>query len=98
MRDYSEKRDFIRMKVDSEITLTAADSQEAYTGICRDLSSTGMSIEVKQPFLPNSEFDTQLASQNKAFRAFNTRVRVIRCTELGKNKFLLGVEITNIKK
>ncbi|WP_369015280.1 PilZ domain-containing protein, partial [Leclercia adecarboxylata] len=43
-RNYSEKRDFIRMSIETPITL----SQGAQTvqGVCQDLSSTGMQVLV----------------------------------------------------
>ena len=46
-RNYDEKRDFIRMKMDTEVTL-ALDETQNVTGFCRDLSGTGMLIEVGQ--------------------------------------------------
>ncbi|MGB1477302.1 MAG: PilZ domain-containing protein, partial [Marinobacter salsuginis] len=43
MKDYSEKRDFHRMQVNSEIEIT--DSQgNSFKGVCRDLSATGMQL------------------------------------------------------
>ncbi len=97
MRDYAEKRDFIRMKVDSEITLRDAQTGATCKGICRDLSGTGMSIEVGQPFQSNIELNTSLPSNNEAFPSFDTTVKVIRCTDQGNETYLLGVEIIKVE-
>ena len=97
MRDYAEKRDFIRMKVDSEITLRDSKSGTTCKGICRDLSGTGMSIEVRQPFQSDIQLNTSLPSNNEAFPSFDTTVKVIRCTDLGNETYMLGVEIIKVE-
>ena len=42
-RDYAEKRDFIRMRVDAEVSLIHAGQVIAAT--CVDLSSSGMQVQ-----------------------------------------------------
>ena len=39
-RDYAEKRDFIRMRIDADVSLIHAGQE--ITGTCVDLSSSGM--------------------------------------------------------
>lgn len=46
-RAYSEKRDFIRMRVEAEVILEHEGKQ--YPAKCLDLSSTGMQVEVDAP-------------------------------------------------
>lgn len=96
IRDYSEKRDFIRMKVDTEITLSYENSDQTIKGICRDLSGTGMLIEVDEPLPEGCELHTALPSNNEAFPSFETKVKVIRCNASENGKFLIGTEILNI--
>ena len=48
IRDFSEKRDFIRMKVDTEISLRHTDSNQSVKAICRDLQWHRMLIEISQ--------------------------------------------------
>ncbi|UZE94711.1 PilZ domain-containing protein [Alkalimarinus alittae] len=96
IRDYSEKRDFIRMKVDTTIRLTFDDSEKTMTAVCKDLSGTGMLIETSDALAENSEFHTSLPSSNPAFPAFETKVKVIRCAESEDGRFLIGTEILNM--
>ena len=71
MKDYSEKRDFHRMQVNSEIEIS--DSQgNRFKGICRDLSATGMQLYVEQAVNVGEElqevsvrFRTRLAKTSK---------------------------------
>ena len=45
MKDYSEKRDFHRMQVNSQIAITTSAGDQL-TGTCMDLSATGMQLSV----------------------------------------------------
>lgn len=47
-RDYSEKRDFIRMRVDADVVLIHEGDEIA--GVCIDLSSSGMQVEAPRQF------------------------------------------------
>lgn len=98
MRDYSEKRDFIRMKVDTQIELASEDGSKRLKGVCKDLSGTGMSIEVSEPFEMGTIFLTSLPSNNEAFPPFETQVKVIRCSQLSEESYMLGVEIAQLSK
>ncbi len=98
IRDYSEKRDFIRMKLDTNIRLSFEESDQTMNAICRDLSGTGMLIETEDPLVEGSEFHTSLPSTNEAFPSFETRVKVIRCTPIENEKFLIGTEILDMPK
>lgn len=96
MKDYSEKRDFHRMRMNSEIELT--DHQgNALAGICRDLSGTGMQLFVEREFAEGDEIHTLLPSSNEQFPPFETVCRVLRC-EPESEGYLLGVEITKVKR
>lgn len=94
MRDYSEKRDFHRMQVNSEIRLTD-DSGNSLTGICRDLSGTGMQLQTDRPFSEGEELAAVLLSPGEDFPPFETRIRVIRCEPVAEG-FLLGIGIIEV--
>ena len=97
-RNYAEKRDYIRMQVDTAITLTNPKDDEQYQAICRDLSGMGMSIEVNCHFSKDTELNTLLPSNNPMLPPLDTTIRVIRCEDLANRKYLLGAEIISIKK
>ena len=96
MRNYAEKRNFIRMKVDTQITLTDPQTGQAHKGVCRDLSGTGMSIEVDHFFSVSTKLNTVLPSNSDAFPSFDTVVNVVRCAEVSENLFQVGVEIVEV--
>lgn len=45
-RSYDEKRDFIRMKVDTPADIIINSDSKKIHGICRDLSGGGMQVEL----------------------------------------------------
>lgn len=95
MRDYSEKRDFHRMQVNTEIEITDADGHQ-FRGVCRDLSGTGMQIAVDRPVAEGAELSALLPSPTDIFPAFETSIKVLRCAPDGEG-FLLGTAITEVK-
>lgn len=95
-RNWDEKRDFIRMKVDTQITLAVDDSDLKVEGYCRDLSGTGMLIEVDQEVDQGTMCSTTLPSNNDAFPALDAKVKVLRCIQISEDKFQLGTEILEI--
>jgi len=95
-RTWDEKRDFIRMKVDTKITLSIDNSNVSVSGYCRDLSGTGMLIEVGEVVDAGSTCKTTLPSTNDAFPALDAKVKIIRCTQIGDSKYELGTEILEI--
>ena len=44
MLEYDEKRNYIRMEIDCDITYKLADSDEVYRGRCSSLSGAGVSF------------------------------------------------------
>lgn len=98
MRDYSEKRDFIRMRVNAQLTIRREDNQATLTGICRDLSGTGMLVEVQESIPEGTRLYTSLPSQNDSFPAFESLVTVVRCDPKENGTYLVGVSIDEVKK
>jgi molybdopterin-binding protein len=96
MRDYSEKRDFHRMRVNSEIQITTGDGR-VVAGICRDLSATGMQLFVEEPVEVGAELVTLILSSDDNFPPFESSVRVLRAEPEGEG-FLLGTAIIEVKR
>lgn len=96
IRGYSEKRDFHRMQVNSEAQITDNQGQ-TITGICRDLSGTGMQLYVHSTIPEDEELMVILPSNRNDFPPFESSVRVLRSEPEGEG-FLLGTAIIEIKR
>ena len=71
-------------------------SDKAVNGLCKDLSGTGMLIEVGEEIKEGVTCKTTLPSNNAAFPSLNATIKVLRCTKTAGNKFQLGTEILDI--
>lgn len=96
MRNYNEKRDFIRMKVDTQVELRVCDSERVLQGICRDLSGTGMAVEINEDVAVGTNLLACLASSNSKFPPFEANVQVVRSTALPDGHYLLGMQILQV--
>jgi len=94
MKDYSEKRDFHRMQVNSRIEITNSKG-ETVIGICRDLSAAGMQLFVDHAIAVGSELTTRLEGADDQFPPLETVCEVIRCEPEGEG-YLIGVNITEV--
>ncbi|WP_417514305.1 PilZ domain-containing protein [Marinobacter sp.] len=96
MKDYSEKRDFHRMQVESEIEITDSKGH-VFIGTCKDLSATGMQLLVRNPVMVGEELITVLHPSNDQFPPLETICEVIRCEPEGEG-FLLGTNISEVTR
>lgn len=94
MKDYSEKRDFHRMQVNSRIEITNAD-EATVVGICRDLSAAGMQLFVNSPFAVGEELTTRLEGADDQFPPLETVCEVVRCAP-EDDGYLLGINIIEV--
>ncbi|ATC94253.1 hypothetical protein PTUN_a1652 [Pseudoalteromonas tunicata] len=83
------------MMVNAEVQLTLIDSEAGrqIDGVCRDLSATGMAIEIDEPIEMNITLKVKIASSNNSVPSLEALAKVVRCTSLESNEYLLGLEI-----
>ena len=100
MLGYDDKRNFFRMMVNSPCQLQVTDDESSRTmqAMCKDISATGMSLEVDEPSI---EIGTQVSvaidspsSQAPSLAAIAT---VVRCVPEGDSSCIVGVEISEMK-
>ncbi len=94
-RTYNEKRDFIRMKINSQLTIRQGGQD--YQGVCRDLSGAGMSVESEQSFAVGSELEVSIAQQGETHLPFNATAEVSRVEARDEGLFSIGLSIKEIR-
>jgi c-di-GMP-binding flagellar brake protein YcgR len=98
MLNYDDKRNFYRMLLNSEVIVTVIDD-EANSDIfatCRDLSATGMAIEMDSPLAIDTNVRMRIDSLNSNVQPFNASGKVVRVVEEGPDLFVIGVTICEI--
>lgn len=96
MRDYSEKRDYHRMRLESEVEVTDASGTRT-KGICRDLSGSGMKVVVDRMFDKGMELNVLIPPADEQFPPFEASCTVLRC-ETDGDKVLLGLSIRKVRR
>ena len=95
-KTYNEKRDFIRMRINSQVLIHHEGND--YTGICRDLSGTGMLVETQQSFELGTQLDVSIEQKSETHLPFNASTEVSRIQPGSENTLILGLSIKEIKE
>ena len=95
---YSEKRDFIRMKISAPLTATLSADQRVFEGNCLDLSGGGMRVETNEIIATGTELDVEVSSDHGHNPTLKARTRVVRSISNDKGTYELGLEIVEVLK
>ena len=96
MTDYDEKRDFVRMNIQAEVTYTIKNSDgQSHHGISLDLSATGMYMTSDFAPAVDDELEIVMNPNGDRLPPFIATARVLRVTADEKNatKFKMSVEL-----
>lgn len=96
-RDYAEKRDFIRMRVDANVSLIHAGQE--IEGVCLDLSSSGMQVQAPRRFGVGDLLSVRIDSEHAALKGLEAETEVVWITADGKQheNQRLGLKILKIR-
>ncbi|MEH3023959.1 MAG: PilZ domain-containing protein [Pseudomonas oryzihabitans] len=94
-RSYSEKRDFIRMNVDSQAILKVGD--QAFEARCVDLSSTGFQIEAATALAVGDRVTVVIPSSHAELKGLEAEAEVLRIQTTDSGKQLLGLSVLDMR-
>ncbi|HCN46952.1 MAG TPA: PilZ domain-containing protein [Pseudomonas sp.] len=92
---YSEKRDFIRMRVDADVTLIHAD--QVVAAVCLDLSSSGMQIQAPRTFQVGDTLLVRIDSDHPALKGLEASTEVVWIADQPDNQQKLGLRILSMQ-
>ncbi len=95
-KPYSEKRDFIRMKIGAPLNAKLAAAEDVIDGLCLDLSGSGLQVETKQNLAVGTEADVEVSSDYGHNPTLKARVKVARSATNEAGDYILGLEIIRI--
>lgn len=97
MITHNDQRNFIRMAVNSDVQVRFEDDEgeQVRAGICRDLSATGMSIEMDVALAEGTPLEIHMDTGG-VVPALQASCKVIRCTEVEAGCYNLGCEIIEL--
>ena len=93
-----DNRHYFRMMVNADVKLMINDPEAGRTidGICRDLSATGMSVEVDEPLEMGTLIRVRLDSANASVPPLDASAKVMRCAQEQEDCYQLGVQIIEL--
>lgn len=94
-RDYTEKRDFIRMSIRTPITLSQAGC--VLQGVCQDLSSTGMQVVAASSFDLGDKVEVRIPSEHAELKGLEALAEVVRVERQADGCQHLGLSIQSMK-
>lgn len=98
MINFDDKRNFYRMMLNSEVVVTIIDDEanSQINATCRDLSATGMAIEVEQPIAMSTHVKIKLDSSSEQVQSLDMRGKVVRIDEEYEGLYLIGILIEEL--
>jgi hypothetical protein len=90
-RDYSEKRDFIRMQVTTDTQIHV--DGKSFPATCLDLSSSGALIECEQSFEVNTPIILSIESGGGETPPLQAQATLLRARRMPNNLYQFGASI-----
>lgn len=97
MLEYDEKRNYIRMEIDCDITYKLADSDEIYQGRCSSISGAGVSFIAEQFFAPGKAMEVNITPKSSLTPPMAAFIEVVRATKQDDNQYEIAASIKSIK-
>jgi c-di-GMP-binding flagellar brake protein YcgR len=96
-KGYSEKRDFIRMKISAPLSAKLSHDAGVIEGTCRDLSGGGMQVDSPSEIPQGTELVVEISSDHGHNPTLHAKARVARCAADPSSKgYSLGLEIIEV--
>lgn len=88
-----DSRHYYRMMVNADVQLMIKDPEagRCIDGICRDLSASGMSVEIDEPLEMGTLINVRLESANSSVSPLDATAKVMRCAQESDDCYQLGL-------
>ncbi|GAB4268125.1 MAG: PilZ domain-containing protein [Methylomicrobium sp.] len=97
MLEYDEKRNYIRMTVDCELTYRLAGSDDTYQGVCTSISGSGVSFLAEQSFDPGKALEVSITPKSSITPPMTAYIEVVRTTKQDDGRYEIAAAIKSIK-
>lgn len=98
-RNFHEKRNYIRMKVETPASVVVSTEESTLEGICKDLSGGGMLLELSTTLPVGTEALVEIASGHGHAPMLKAKTRVTRIDaqpNLEAQPCVIGMEIVEV--
>lgn len=98
MVNFDDKRNFYRMMLNTEVTVIIIDDEtnSQLIATCRDLSATGMAIEISHPLAMGTQVRIKVDSANNGVQSLDIYGKVVRVKSESNDCYLIGITIEEL--
>jgi hypothetical protein len=93
-RAYSEKRNFIRMKINTPVQVKVG--AETFLARCKDLSGSGLLLLSERELAPGTEVEIHIDQEGENRLPFRATGHVVRADPVNPSGYILGLALTAI--
>ena len=97
MLGYDEKRNYIRMEINCDLTYRLAGSDELYHGRCSSISGAGVSFITDRFFDPGKAMEINVIPKNNITPSMTAFIEIIRTTPQEDGSYEVAATIKSIK-
>ena len=97
-RGSSEKRKYIRMNIEAEVSCKIRGTKEEFKGICKNLSHTGLQFSTTKALKAGSELDIIIqAAGGVPQRPLKAILSVKRVTKTNDDEYFVSGDLRDVK-
>lgn len=93
----NEKRDYIRMAMNTCVSFTITGTPHRHTGICKNLSHSGIRVETDIDIKPGAVLNVTIDLGNPKFAPLKATVEVVRVDPIRNSCYSIGGKITGMQ-
>jgi hypothetical protein len=97
MLGYDEKRNYIRMEIDCDVTYRLIDSDELHHGRCSSISGAGVSFISDRCFDSGKAMEINVIPKNTITPSMTAFIEVVRSTRQDDGSYEIAATIKSIK-
>ena len=97
MLEYDEKRNYIRMEIDCDISYKLADSEDVFYGRCSTLSGAGVAFITEQFFEPGKAMEINIMPKSSVTPPMTAFIEIVRTTKRDDDLYEIAASIKSIK-
>ncbi|MEH6566964.1 MAG: PilZ domain-containing protein [Halopseudomonas sp.] len=95
-QQYSEKRDFMRMKMETTATLRVIADNQTHSVQCQDLSNQGAQVQCPQRVAPGEAVELSIPSPTPGMQGLQAKGEVVRCQASDEGGCLIGIQFESL--
>lgn len=95
-QQYSEKRDFMRMKMETTATLRVLADNQTHAVQCQDLSNQGAQVVCAQRIIEGTPVELAIPSPTEGMQGLQAQGQIVRCEPGENGASVLGIHFDTL--